>query len=256
MSAITTHPTNVAVSEVGEQHSFARSLALHVLPGVFIVALFVASVPLVLAAGYPPLLAISIGSLCGLVFQVWHLLYEGKKSTGQWSIKGILSYQEPMTIWQYLAVVPLLVIVAFLIDWATTPLRLALLNSMPWLPAWFEMRDTSQLLSYSKSVLLATFGVYLLVNGVFAPIIEEIYFRGYLMPRLSRFGRWTPLIETALFTIYHFWQPYYWITQFLPFLPIVSVVWWKRNIKLGIVTHMAMNLIGGLVLAALVLGQK
>lgn len=256
MSAITTHPTDVEVSEVSEQHSFARSLALHILPGVFIVTLFVGSIPLVLRAGYPPMFAISIGSYCGLVFQVWHLVHEGKKSNGTWSLKGIVPDQEPMPVWQYLVLVPVLVIVAFLIHWATTPLVSALLNSMPWLPEWFETRDTSQLLSYSKSVLLATFGVYLLVNGVFAPIVEEIYFRGYLMPRLSRFGRWTPLIETALFTIYHFWQPYYWITQFLAFLPIISGVWWKRNIKLGIVSHMGLNLIGGLLTAALVLGQK
>ena len=256
MSAITTNPTQAAVSESGEQHPLTRSLALHILPGVFIVTLFVASVPLVIGAGYPPMFAISIGSFCGLAFQIWHLYHEGKKSNGKWSLKGIVLNQEPMPIWQYFVLVPMLVIFAFLIDWATTPLRSALLNSMPWLPEWFEMRDTSQLLSYSKSVLLVTFGVYLVVNGALAPIVEEMYFRGYLMPRLSRFGRWTPVIETALFTIYHFWQPYYWITQFLPFLPIVSAVWWKRNIKLSIVTHMAMNLIGGLLTAALILGQK
>ena len=256
MSAITTNPTKVAVSETSEQHSFNRSLALHILPGVFIVTLFVASARLVIGAGYPPMLALSIGSFCGLAFQVWYLYHEGKKSNGTWSLKGIVLYREPMPIWQYFALVPVFVIVAFLIDWLTTPLKLALLNFMPWLPEWFAIRDTSQLLSYSKSVLLVSFGVQLVLNGIFAPIIEESYFRGYLMPRLSRFGRWTPVIETALFTIYHVWQPYYWITQFLAFLPIVFGVWWKRSIKLSIVSHMALNLVGGLLTAALVLGQK
>lgn len=256
MSAITTNPTQYAVSETSEQHSFNRSLALHVLPGVFIVTLFVASARLVISAGYPPMLALSIGSFCGVAFQVWHLYHEGKKSDGKWSLKGIVLNQEWMPIWLYLVLVPVLVIFAFLIDWVTTPLKLALLSAMPWLPEWFAIRDTSQLLGYSKSVLLVAFGVQLMVNGILAPIVEESYFRGYLMPRLSRFGRWTPVIETALFTIYHFWQPYYWITQFLAFLPIVSGVWWKRNIKLSIVTHMAMNIVGGLLTAALVLGQK
>jgi membrane protease YdiL (CAAX protease family) len=255
MSTIATNPTQYAVSETSEQHSFNKSLALHLLPGVFIVTLFVASVPLVMSVGYPPMLAISIGSFFGLAFQVWHLYHEGKKSNDKWSLEGIVLYQEPMPIWQYFALVPLFVIAAFLIDWMTTPLRLALLNSLPWLPEWFEMRDTSLLLGYSRSVLVVTFGFQLLINGIAAPFIEESYFRGYLMPRLSRFGRWTPVIETALFTIYHFWQPYYWITQFLPFLPIICAVWWKRNIKLGIVTHMALNLVGGLLTAALVLGQ-
>jgi len=255
MSAITTNPTQYAVSEAGEQHSFNRSLALHLLPGVFIVKLFVASVPLVMAAGYPPMLALSLSSFFGLAFQVWYLDKESRKRNGKWSLEGIVLYREPMPIWQYLALVPLFVIVAFLIDWVTTPLKLGLLNSMPWLPEWFAIRDTSQLLSYSKSVLLVSFGAQLMINGIFAPIIEESYFRGYLMPRLARFGRWTPVIETALFTIYHLWQPYYWITQFLAFLPIISGAWWKRNIKLSIVSHMALNLVGGLLTAALVLGQ-
>ena len=131
MSTIATNPTQYVVSEASEQHSFNRSLALHLLPGVFIVTLFVASVPLVMRSGFPPMLAISIGSFCGLAFQVWHLVHEGKKANGTWSLKGIVLYQEPMPIWQYFALVPLFVIVAFLIDSVTTPLRLALLNSMP-----------------------------------------------------------------------------------------------------------------------------
>jgi membrane protease YdiL (CAAX protease family) len=58
-----------------------------------------------------------------------------------------------------------------------------------------------------------------------------------------------------LFTLYHFWQPYYWITQFLFMLPIVFAVSWKRNIKIGIIIHVALNLLGGLLTAALVLGK-
>jgi uncharacterized protein len=256
MSAITTSPTKVAVSEASEQHSFNKSLALHLLPGVLIVTLFIASARLVMAAGYPSMLALSLSSFFGLAFQVWYLYKEGRKRNGKWSLEGIVLYREPMPIWQYFALVPVFIIVAFLIDWVATPLTLGLLNSMPWLPEWFAIRATSQLLSYSKLVLLVSFGAQLMINGILAPITEESYFRGYLMPRLARFGRWTPVIETALFTIYHLWQPYYWITQFLAFLPIISGARWKRNIKLSIVSHMALNLVGGLLTAALVLGQK
>jgi len=93
------------------------------------------------------------------------------------------------------------------------------------------------------------------INGIAAPIIEELYFRGYLMPRLSRFGNWTPLLAAALFTLYHFWQPYYWITQFLSILPLVYAVWWKRNVRLGIIIHASLNILGGLLNLMLILGQ-
>ena len=242
--------------ETEEQHSIAKSLALHLLPGVFILALFLLSAPIVMKEGFPSLFAmIAVGVTFGLAFQLWHLYYEGKKRNGKWSLEGIVLYRQPMPVWQYFVLVPLFVIAAFIIDGITSPIKVAFLNMLPWLPEWFEMRDISMLASYPKSVLMITLGLYVLLNGIAAPIIEELYFRGYLMPRLSRFGRWTPVIEIALFTIYHFWQPYYWISQFFFFLPIAAAVYWKQNVKLGLIVHMMLNTVGGLLTFALVLGQ-
>ena len=242
--------------ETNEQHSIGKSIALHLLPGVFILALFLAAIPFVMRAGYPPIFAMSIGGIAlGLGFQVWHLYHEGKKRNGKWSLEGIVLYREPMPVWQYFAFVPLFIVAAFLIDGLTGPIKAAFLDMLPWIPEWFELRDISVLASYPRPVLVTTFALYLLLNGIAAPLIEELYFRGYLMPRLSRFGRWTPVVESALFTIYHFWQPYYWITQFFFILPLVFAVHWKRNIKLGIIVHMMLNTIGGLLLMGLVLGQ-
>jgi len=256
MSTATIKPIVSTVPEIEEQHSIGKSLSLHLLPGVFILAIFVVSAPFFMSAGYPPMLAIIVGAAFGLAFQVWHLYSLGMKRNGRWSLEGIVGYREPIPVWQYFALVPLFVILAFIINGLTAPLNATLLTRLPWIPAWFEMRDNSQLLEYSKSALTLTFGLNLLINGIFAPIIEELYFRGYLMSRLSRFGRSTPVVETALFTFYHFWQPYYWISQFFFTLPWVSAVAWKKNVKVSIFTHMTMNLLGTLLLAAMILGQK
>ncbi len=242
-------------NRAAEQHSLLRSIALHLLPGLLIVTLFVATAPLAMRAGLPPLLALLVAGIGGgLGFQMAHLLYEGRLRNDKWSLEGIVLYREPMPLWQYLVFVPLLVIGAFIVNAVTTPVSAFLLSLLPWLPEWFELRDVALLAAYPKPILAVTFGVYLLLNGVVAPVVEEMYFRGYLLPRLSRFGRWTPMIELGLFTLYHFWQPYYWVTQFLGLLPVVYPVWWKRNIKLGILIHMLLNVIGGLALAALLLG--
>lgn len=251
----TTQSVSTAV-ETNEQHSIGKSLALHLLPGVFILALFLASAPFVMRAGFPSLFAmVTFGVTFGLGFQVWHLYYEGKKLNGKWSLDGIVLYRTPMPVWQYFALVPLFVVAAFIIDGLTSPIEVAFLDMLTWLPEWFEIRDISALAVFPKSTLTITFGLFLLLNGIAAPIVEEMYFRGYLMPRLSRFGRWTPVIETALFTLYHFWQPYYWITQFFFILPVVVAVYWKKNVKLGLIVHMLLNTIGGLLTMAMVLGQ-
>jgi len=254
----TINPTQSLQNDIerNEEHSIKKSLALHLLPGVFILVLFVAAVPLASKIGFPPLFAMIVsGVTVGLGFQLWHLYYEGKKRNGKWSLEGIVLYRERVPFWQYLIFVPLFVLTAFIIDGATRPIGVALLDMLPWLPEWFEIRDVNIFAAYPKSILNITFALYILINGIAAPIIEELYFRGYLMPRLSRFGKWTPIIETALFTLYHFWQPYYWITQFFFMLPVVVAVYWKRNIKLGIIVHMVLNTLGGLLTWSLVMGQ-
>ncbi len=255
MSAVSMTNVSSIPAEATEQFSVGKSLVLHVFPGLLIGTVFVVSAPLAMQMGFPPLFAmVTAGILVGLGFQAWHLLNEGRKRNGTWSLEGIVLYRKPMPLWQYFVWVPLFTVAAFIINGLTSHIGAALLNALPWLPDWFELRDLSMLASYSRPALLLTFTLYLLLNGIAAPIIEEWYFRGYLMPRLSRFGRWTPLVEVALFTIYHIWQPYYWITQFFSMLPVVAAVAWKRNLKLGIAAHMTLNIIGGLLLMASLLG--
>lgn len=135
---MTTFVSTQAVSptiETEEQHSIGKSLALHLLPGVFILALFLASVPFVMRAGFPSLFAmVAVGVTFGLGFQLWHLYYEGKKRNGTWSLEGIVGYRQPMPIWQYFVLVPLFVFIAFIVDGVTSPIKVAFLNMLPWLP--------------------------------------------------------------------------------------------------------------------------
>ena len=233
-----------------------RSLALHLLPGVFMLVVFMLAAPPALSAGLPPLIPVLGSAAIGLAFQLWHLLVEGKKRNGTWSLAGIVLNRLPMPAWQYAALTFGFVMLAFLINGLTAPIGAALLETMPWLPDWFEIRNVSTLAQYSREMLLLTFLLVVLpINGLAAPIVEELYFRGYLLPRLERFGRWTPVLAAALFTLYHFWQPYYWPTVFLSMLPVVYAVWWKRSVKLGIFIHMALNILGSLLTLLQVLGS-
>lgn len=243
----------VHVARPGE-HSILESLALHIVPGLFIFTLFVILVPLGLRAGLPPMMAVLAAATVGLGFQVWHLFREGRKRNGHWSLEGIVLYRDSMPVWQYLLLVPAFAVLAFLVNGITAPLGSFLLAQFSWLPEWFEVRSLTQLAYYSKPMLTVLFGMNLLINGLAAPVIEELYFRGYLMPRLERFGRATPIVEAALFTLYHFWQPYYWVTQFLSMLPVVVSVSWKRNVKLGIITHALLNIAGAILTFTQLLG--
>ncbi len=240
--------------ETIEQHSLMHSILLHLLPGVFILALFVTAVGPIMQAGYPPLLAMALAGMGGLALQLAHLLWQGQLRNRHWSVEGVVLFRQSLPMRQYFFFVPLFTIAAFLVYGMAAPIGANLLSLMPWLPEWFEMRDITMLAHYSRSSLIMTFWLALALNGIAAPIVEELYFRGYLMPRLSRYGHWTPLIALALFTLYHFWQPYFWVTQFLGMLPVVLAVWWKRSVPLGILTHAAMNSIGLILTFGQILG--
>ena len=79
------------------------------------------------------------------------------------------------------------------------------------------------------------------VNAVAGPILEEVYFRGYLLPRISRFGAWAPLINTVLFSIYHFFTPWQNIGRIIGLLPMIYATWWKRSIYVSMGAHVLGN---------------
>jgi membrane protease YdiL (CAAX protease family) len=43
--------------------------------------------------------------------------------------------------------------------------------------------------AYSTWVVVVVFAAAFAINGVIGHVVEELYFRGYLVPRIDRFGR-------------------------------------------------------------------
>jgi len=77
--------------------------------------------------------------------------------------------------------------------------------------------------------------------------IEELNFRGYLLPRITRYGTWTPLIGRVLFRLYHGWQMFGFVGVFLLGTVLGYVVWWRCDIRLSISLHIAANALTRLV---------
>jgi membrane protease YdiL (CAAX protease family) len=125
-------------------------------------------------------------------------------------------------------------------------------NTFSWLPDWFFIFAFEENLeNYTKSALLLTAVLNLVLNGLLGPIVEELYFRGYLLPRISRLGAWAPLVNILLFSLYHLFTPWQNLGRILAFTPLYYAVWWKRNIYLGMIVHCAGNLVGGVMMLAL-----
>jgi uncharacterized protein len=228
------------------QHPLLTSIILHLLPGVVFLAFWFLVAPLVQRWGLPVAIAGSLAILFGqLPLVLGILLYQSRKETGHFSLRGVIAYRRPVPLWQYLVFVPLLCIWYFQASSIWTSFQKDLFTSLLWLPRWLEnplpFIDQGP---YSPLVTTITLGVALISSGIIAPIIEELYFRGFLLPRIDRLGVWAVLLNVSLFAFHHLWTPLVNPGRILAWFPIIFIVWRKQNIYIGLYVHLITNMVG------------
>ena len=235
-----------------QPHSVWQSIILHLLPGVLVLVFFVIAVPFVEHLGLPLRFATMLGVFLILIpFELGVLFYEGKRRNGRFSLRGIVVYRERIPLWQYFLWIPLLVVWSSIWALLLSPFGDFLIKTVfSWLPAWFIYSDNS---GTSRIILVVMVTVYGIAN-ISAAIVEELYFRGYLMPRLSRLKGWAPLVNTVLFALQHFLTPWQQPFIILGVLPQAYLVSKKRNIYLGILAHSILNLLSTILLIVSVFG--
>jgi membrane protease YdiL (CAAX protease family) len=228
-----------------EQHSLRQSIILHLLPGVLLLIWFVITGPLAEGLGAPAFLALMIGATVIVIpFELGYLLYQGWQSNGKLSLEGVVRYREPIPLWQFAVFVPAGIAgMAFAFFVVAPPTDSYLIERFfTWLPDWFfgfsQAPD-----QYSQAILLLSVFLALAINGIVAPIVEELYFRGYLLPRLSWMPRWAPAISGLLFSLYHLFTPWEQLPRLLVVIPLGYVLQWNRNIYWGMIVHCTFNTI-------------
>jgi hypothetical protein len=125
-------------------------------------------------------------------------------------------------------------------------------SAFGWLPDWFTP-SLSGLGDYSPSIQAATVALWLVSMVIVGPAVEELYFRGWLLPRLRGRAATPCTAHAALFASYHLWQPHAAITVFVFALPLAVLVQARRNPLLSALVHCSVNLLffGGLLAGAL-----
>ena len=122
-----------------------------------------------------------------------------------------------------------------------------------WMPAhFFDDYFLNNLGQYSAGTLRAL-GILFTLSISLGGAVEELYFRGYLLPRMAYLGRWAPLANTVMFSLYHFWSPWENLTRLLGITPWIYTVWRTRNIYLSLLVHFVINAFSGLSLLSLII---
>jgi len=181
-------------------------------------------------------LIVDIPFMLGVMFN------EGKKLNGRFSLKGVVLYQNKLPWKTFILVFIGAFVGVYVLMMLATPLSAFLTESIfAGLPDWVFLEEQTQYESYAKNVLVTVFVLQLIVTGIILPWVEELYFRGYLMPRISRYKKWSPLLGGFAFGLYHTWQLYGFPTVFLLGAALGYVVWWKKDIRLSIGLHVFAN---------------
>jgi membrane protease YdiL (CAAX protease family) len=223
--------------------SLANTLAWHLIPGVAGAVVFFALGPPLRSVGIPPVGALLVAGLFVLLpVQLGYLLYQGRRLTGRPTLEGAVHYRQPVPRRTYWTLIPALVIWALVMGGPSLSLKGSL---FAWLPSWaddlFGVKDPGR---YSQTTLLVFWALSLPVAGIAVPLVEELYFRGHLLPRLERLGIWAPVVNAVLFALYHLWSPWLFVGRVLGVLPFAYAVWRRRSIYIGIAVHLAVDLIG------------
>ncbi len=259
VALVPTRSHRIAAVLLADRHSVPLSIALHLAPGVLVVAVYLlVTERLVLAAGYPAFLGWAVAlSVVLLPAEFGLLLWLGRHRTGRLSFRGVVGYLDRSTSRGALAaIVAVLIVQMIVVSFALATLDDLLFRSLfSWVP--FEGAGgnaTTYLDGFSRSVITVTLAVSLPLTGVALPLIEELYFRGFLLPRMRSLGRGAPIANTVLFSIYHLWSPWAVVSRIVFMFPAIWLVWRKRDIRFSIGMHVGTTLLlgtAGVVVASL-----
>ena len=245
---------NESIANADEQLSMGKVLLLVFIPAILILLVFVGAAVL-LKEYIPVFLCLLLTIVVVLLpFEIAIIGIANKKKYGKFGLKVAFKRHESMPKWKIVFLSSLLFAWAGLVfTLLQTRENLFLINSVFKFVPDFLLSTTfvKQLATFPKWMIALTCIVNLIFNGLIAPIVEELYFRGYLMSRMERFGKATPLIVAVLFSLYHLFSPWENITRIIALVPYHYCVWKFKNLYIGMLVHCACNLVGAIALFSL-----
>jgi len=229
-------------------------IALHLVPGIIFAGFFFVLSWMFIRCGLTGYLALLITiPVCLVPIEIGVMLLWSVRFTGTRSLSEAIRYRRKGTVVEYVALPLLLFLCLGILAIAVSPISRYLESHLTvWLPAWATQEALiNGLVSSPPAQRSLTLGLAVLLSGFVAPFVEELYFRGFLLPRMEHWGWAAPVINSLLFAAYHFYVPGNVLGIFVAFVPISYVVMVQKNWRIGVVVHSMSNLWGVFSLAFL-----
>jgi len=184
-----------------------------------------------------------------VVTQLGYILCYAKKTSGSFEIAGTLGLKTRLTVKEYLTWIPLLIVITAGLFVITQPIGIFMQRQFfGWIPDWYVFE--TDISSYSAPAVAITFILLLVGTSTVVPIVEEIFFRGFLLPRMTGLGKWAVAVNVIIFAIYHFWSPWQIVVRIIALLPFYYIVKKKDSLMLAICVHCLINTISDVLIPA------
>lgn len=226
--------------------SYTKLLLLTLIPSIVSTALYITIGTY--WQGIPSICLFLIVFLFTLVpFELCVVLYANKKQNGKFGLKIAFTAYEKQKWWKTLLWSVVLFAFAGIISFTlgeienklTADLSSRLFSK---LGEYFNWNNFELIKTYPKGILIFTSILYVITNDLIFPVVEEIYFRGYLTSNLPKQGLFVPVTVSVLFSLYHLWLPFNNVFRITVFVIAYVVTYKKKDIGIALVFHCLCNL--------------
>ncbi len=182
-----------------------------------------------------------------LPFELGVVLYTNKKQNGKFGLKIALTNNEKQKWWKTLlwgiALFAFAGIISFTLGEVENKLTADLSSWLfSKLGEYFNWNNFELIKTYSKEILIFTSIFYIITNAFVFPVVEEIYFRGYLTNNLQKQGLYVPVVVSVLFSLYHLWLPFNNVFRITIFVIAYVITYKRKDIGIAVVFHCLCNL--------------
>lgn len=218
-----------------------KLIILHLFPGIVLSIIYVILLNVKFLEEYPKLILLGLaGAFAIIPLELGYLFYVAKKETGTLDIFKILGLNSRMRVKEFIFYAVLLFIVVGILMTSLMPFANMLLDTLfSWIPnSYIYVQDMSL---FDRRFILITIFVSFFFFTLILPIIEELYFRGFLLNRMKWMGKSSVIFNVILFSFYHFWSPWLIGSRIIAMFPLYYIVYKKDSLKLAILVHCLCN---------------
>ena len=200
--------------ELLPQHKISLSFLYHLFPGFSVFLSFLLINNSIIQLGFNSNISLAISFLfVGIPIQLFIIFKKGYNINGKLSLDKVIFYRTKIPAFQLFLYVLLFIPYAFMVVLYIEPINNFILqNYFYWIPESFNIENSQ--INNNLTITIVGFTLLIFIDGVLNPIVEELYFRGFLMPRLSRYLYFSAFISAFLFFNFSFLVSLEYFTNF------------------------------------------